>query len=191
MFTGIITQTGKFTGKEDQLFNFRADEKVCKKLSLGASIAVNGVCLTVCKLRAKNSFSVMVMPETIKKTTLGSVQENDLVNLELPVTPEGFLAGHIVQGHVDGTGVIADIGKKGNSRILKIEVSSKLSKYIVEKGSVAINGISLTVIQAEKTYFTTGIIPYTWENTMLQAIKIGDRVNIETDILAKYIDKLI
>jgi len=131
------------------------------------------------------------MPETIKKTILGSLQKNELVNLELPMTPESFFAGHIVQGHIDDTGVVADIAPEGNSRLMKITVLPEVGKYIVEKGSIALNGISLTVIKAGKTYFTVGIIPHTWTNTMLQKIKTGDMVNIETDILAKYIKKLI
>lgn len=191
MFTGIISHTGKFINKKNQVFNFRAEESICKKLAEGASIAVNGVCLTVCKKLLKTSFSIAVMPETIKKTMLGSLQENELVNLELPMTPEGFFAGHIVQGHIDGTGVVTDIAPEGNSRLMKITVSQEVSKYIVEKGSIALNGISLTVINGEKTFFTVGIIPYTWKYTMLQQIEIGDRINIETDIIAKYLEKLV
>ncbi len=191
MFTGIIGHTGKFINKKGQIFNFRAEESICKKLALGSSIAINGVCLTVCRKPLKTSFSVMVMPETIKKTMLGMLQKGDLVNLELPMTPESFFAGHIVQGHIDGTGVMADIAVERNSMLLKITVSPEISKYIVEKGSIAVSGISLTVIKAKKKYFTVGIIPHTWTNTMLQKIKTGDTVNIETDILAKYIKKLI
>ncbi len=191
MFTGIITHTGKFVSKKGEIFSFRTEEAICKKLVLGSSIAVNGVCLTVCKKPLKTLFSVTVMPETIKKTMLGSLKKNELVNLELPMTPESFFAGHIVQGHIDGTGVVTDIALEGNSRLLKITVLPEVSKYIVEKGSIALNGISLTVIKAGKAYFTVGIIPHTWTNTMLQKIKIGDMVNIETDIIAKYIEKLI
>jgi riboflavin synthase len=191
MFTGIISHTGKFVRRANQFFVFEASESICKKLTSGISIAVNGVCLTVSKPPLKTAFSVALMPETIKMTMLGNLQKNDLVNLELPVTPESFLAGHIVQGHVDGTGIIDDIALDGNSRILKISVSPEVGKYIVEKGSIAVSGISLTVIKAGKTYFTVGIIPYTWEHTVFAQIKIGDMVNIETDILAKYIEKLI
>ena len=191
MFTGIITHTGKFASKKGELFSFRTEESICKKLVLGSSIAVDGVCLTVCKKPLRTLFSVVVMPETIKKTMLGRLQKGDLVNLELPMTPEGFFAGHIVQGHIDDTGVVADIALEGNSRLMKITVLPEVSKYIVEKGSIALNGISLTVITAGKTYFTVGIIPHTWNHTMLQKIRIGDMVNIETDILAKYIKKLI
>jgi len=191
MFTGIITNIGKFIRRTNRFFIFQADESVCEKLYPGVSIAVNGVCLTVCKTTSKNLFSVTVMPETTKRTMLGNLNENDFVNLELPVTAENFLAGHIVQGHIDGTGILEDIVLKGDSRFLKITVSPELNKYIVEKGSIAINGISLTVIKAENTYFTVGIIPYTWTHTMLRYVKIGEQVNLENDIIAKYVDKLL
>lgn len=191
MFTGIISHIGKFIRKKNQLFVFEADASVCKKLVLGTSIAVNGVCLTVCKLPVGNSFLVTVMPETIRKTMLGSMNEGDLVNLELPVTPNDFLSGHIVQGHVDGVGIVSDIVNEGDNKLLKIDISPELNKYIVRKGSITINGISLTVIGVEDKYFTVGIIPHTWTHTMLQKIKIGDKVNLETDIIAKYIERLL
>lgn len=191
MFTGIIKHIGKFVSKKDPFLTFQADESICKKLALGSSIAINGVCLTVYKPPFKKSFSVTVMPETIKRTMLGNLHKNDLVNLELPMTQADFFAGHIVQGHVDGTGIVTDILPEGNSKLLKITLSPDLSKYIVDKGSIAVNGISLTVIQEKSVYFTVGIIPYTWKNTMLKDIKIGDAVNIETDIIAKYLEKFI
>lgn len=191
MFTGIITHTGKLIHQTGQLYAFRAENSICKRLGLGSSIAVNGVCLTVCKKPLLTSFSVEVMPETIKRTMIGNLQEDDLVNLELPMTPENFFAGHIVQGHIDGIGFVAGIKAEGNSRLLKITISSEVSKYVVEKGSIAVNGISLTVIKTGKTYFTVGIIAHTWNNTMLQHIKTGDTVNIETDIIAKYLEKLV
>lgn len=191
MFTGIITHVGKFKGAQNHRLTFSADKLIFKKLTQGASIAVNGACLTVCDEPKNNTFSVTLMPETVKRTTLGALQKNDIVNLELPVTPGNFLAGHIVQGHIDGTGIIKDIAFQNNNRLIKISISSALHKYIVGQGSIAVNGVSLTVIQAEKNYFTIGIIPYTWKNTALSGLKINDKVNIETDILAKYIGKLI
>lgn len=118
------------------------------------------------------------------------LRPKDLVNLELPATPRSFLAGHVVQGHIDGTGKLAGLKKKGNSRILEISVDRKIAKYIVSKGSIAVNGISLTVIEAKKKSFVVGIVPYTWENTMLQTVKIGEKINIEVDILAKYVEKI-
>jgi riboflavin synthase len=190
MFTGIITHLGKLKDSKNNRLTFTTDKSLTQNLTPGASIAINGICLTIEKIPTQFSFSVTVMPETLKRTNIGSLQKNSLVNLELPMTPANFLAGHIVQGHIDGTGIIKDIKSEGNSRLIKISIDQILSKYIVDKGSIAVNGISLTVIQAKNTYFTIGIIPYTWEKTMLHKSKIGDTVNIETDILAKYLQKI-
>lgn len=191
MFTGIITHLGKFVGIKKSVFTFTAKSAFCKKISQGTSIAVNGVCLTALAKPTINSFSVEIMPETAKKTTLGQLRKEDMVNLELPVTPQSLLSGHIVQGHIDGTAKLINTSIKGNSRILKFSISPDLSKYLADKGSVAINGISLTVIKAERNYFTVGIIPYTFKNTMLHTLEIGDLVNIEVDILAKYAERLL
>ena len=191
MFTGIITHLGKIKQKEATRFSIEADASLICQLEKGASIAVNGTCLTILKKPFDSTFSVEAMPETFKRTALGKLTPDDTVNLELPATPNTFLSGHIVQGHVDGTGKLVSIQKEGNSKILKISIQPKLEKYIVEKGFIGLNGMSLTVIQAEKTFFTVGIIPYTWSHTMLQNIKVGDQVNIETDIIAKYLEKLV
>ncbi len=191
MFTGIIRNLGKFNNKSGSILTFDTSPVFCKKLKTGTSISVNGTCLTVFKKPTKNSFSVKVMPETLIKTMLEYLKINDLVNLELPVTPATLLSGHIIQGHIDGVARFTNITKQGNSYILRFIVPANLSKYLAEKGSVAINGISLTVIETEKKYFTVGIIPYTWNNTVLKNVKIGDFVNIEVDILAKYLEKLV
>lgn len=191
MFTGIITRLGKLASKKESVFTFTANLAFCRKISKGTSIAINGVCLTALEKPTKNFFSVEVMPETLGKTMLGSLKSGNLVNLELPATPHTFLSGHIVQGHIDGVAKLEKITERKNGHILKLSIPANLSKYIVEKGSIAINGISLTVIAAEKNYFTVGIIPYTWNHTMLHTIKTGDFVNIEVDILAKYIERLL
>ncbi len=191
MFTGIIAHIGKLRERKNMIFTFEAKPSLTAKLHSGMSIAVNGACLTVQDKIGKNLFSVEAMPETVKKTTLNSLKINELVNLELPMTIDSFFSGHIVQGHVDGTGFIKKITREKNSRILNIAVPKKLSKYIVEKGSVCVNGISLTVINADSSQFSVGIIPYTWKQTMLSQIKLGDSVNIEADIIAKYIGKLL
>lgn len=190
VFTGIISHLGKLTRKDGSVFTFNADRGFCKEIKKGISISVNGVCLTALRQPTGNSFLVEVMPETSKKTTLENLQKDNLVNLELPATPQTYLSGHIVQGHIDGISKLLDIKIQGNSRILKFSASS-FTKYLVPKGSVAINGISLTIIDAEKNYFTIGIIPFTWENTMLHTLKTGDFVNIEVDILIKYLEKII
>lgn len=190
MFTGIINHLGRFKKLSKEGFIFEVPSNLEKKLTIGSSIAINGVCLTVKKKKGRKIF-VDIMPETQQKTTLGNLQPNSLLNLELPVTAETFFSGHLVQGHVDGKARLESIVKKDHSHILKFSVSSKLCKYIVEKGSIAINGIALTVIETGKKFFTVGIIPFTWKNTMIHTLRAGDFVNIEVDILGKYIEKLV
>lgn len=190
MFTGIISHLGKLKEAKQSRYTFFAPRSLLKKLKKGASIAVNGVCLTVVSL-GKATFSVDVMPETIKKTCLGNLKPGGYVNLERPVSAKGLFEGHIVLGHIDQTATIASIKKQGNGWIFKFKAPASVLKYLVDKGSVTINGISLTVIKAEKNYFTVGIIPHTWKKTMLRFTKPGDRVNIEVDILAKHIKKFL
>ena len=191
MFTGIISHLGKLTKVQDSVFTFSAAKTFFSFLKKGTSIAINGTCLTVTSIPRSDAFSVEIMLETLKRTMLGKLKVDDIVNLELPVTANTLLSGHIVQGHVDGIGKVENIKKEGNSRLFTIKIPSRLSKYIVEKGSIAINGISLTVICAQTSYFTVGIIPYTWKHTVLSKLQSGDLVNIETDILAKYLEKLL
>lgn len=190
MFTGIITNLGKISAKERKKLKISAGKKLLDKLKIGDSISIDGICLTVTGIN-KKSFVVEFMPETENKTNLKYLKIDSLVNLELPATPASFLSGHILQGHVDTTAMLASIKEQGNSRILKFSIPPSLSKYIVEKGSIAVNGISLTVIQIGKNFFTTGIIPHTWKNTMLHKLKLGDFVNIEVDILGKIFEKLM
>ena len=151
-------------------------------------MAVNGACLTINSKSSKN-FNVEVMPETLRRTNLGDLKVRDLVNLELAMRAQDMFAGHIVQGHVDGMATIKSIKMEGNSRIFTFRVDSRLSRYVVEKGSIAVNGISLTVIDVDRNSFTVGIIPVTWKRTMFKYAKVGDSVNIEVDILAKYVEK--
>ena len=191
MFTGIIAYMGKVVSQEGARFTFSAEEILLSKLDDGTSISINGVCLTVLRKPTGDTFSVEVMPETEEKTMLGDLQQGDRVNLELPATPETFLSGHIVQGHVDGVGTIKNITVDGNSHLITISIPETLSKYMVDKGSICVNGISLTIITASLKEFSVGIIPFTWEHTMLSAVKVGDNVNIETDVFAKYVEKLI
>src|SRR3989338_10438746 len=171
MFTGIISHLGKLTKAENPVFTFSAPKTFCASLKKGTIIAVNGTCLTVTSKPRSNAFSVKIIPETLKRTMPGKLKVDDLVNLELPVTANTLLSGHIVQGHVDGIGKVEEIKKEGNSRLFTINIPSRLSKYIVEKGSIAINGISLTVICAQATFFTVGIIPYTWKHTVLSKLQ--------------------
>ena len=189
MFTGIISHIGKVKSFQNSQLLVKADRSLTKQVKNGDSVAVNGVCLTVIDKRA-DLFQVEVMPETLKRTALGGLKSGDIVNLELAMKAADRFAGHIVQGHIDGVATVKSIKQKGNSRLFTFEVPKQLGRYIVEKGSIAVNGISLTVIDASNKTFTVGIIPYTWRHTMLSSAKVGDRVNIEVDILAKYLEKL-
>ena len=189
MFTGIISHIGKVKSFQNNQLLVKADRSLIKQVKNGDSVAVNGVCLTVIDKRA-DLFQVEVMPETLKRTALGGLKSGDIVNLELAMKAADRFAGHIVQGHIDGVATVKSIKQKGNSRLFTFEVPKQLGRYIVEKGSIAVNGISLTVIDASNKTFTVGIIPYTWRHTMLSSAKVGDRVNIEVDILAKYLEKL-
>ena len=189
MFTGIISHLGKVKSFQNSQLSVRVDRSLIKQVKNGDSVAVNGVCLTVIDKRA-DLFQVEVMPETLKRTALGGLKSGDIVNLELAMKAADRFAGHIVQGHIDGVATVKSIKQKGNSHIFTFEVPKQLGRYIVEKGSIAVNGISLTVIDASNKTFTVGIIPYTWRHTMLSSAKVGDRVNIEVDILAKYLEKL-
>ena len=191
MFTGIIEYQGFIQKKTASHLRIKAEARLVRQLVLGASIAVNGVCLTVSKIPAETVFIVDVMPETLRRTMLGSLKLDSLVNLELPLKANGRLAGHIVQGHIDGTATIKGIKRVGNSHIFDFTAPKKLLKYMIEKGSVAINGISLTLIEVTDGSFTVGIIPYTWQHTMFKYARVGDAVNIEVDILAKYIHKFV
>jgi riboflavin synthase len=190
MFTGIIKNLGKISRITPSQLTVEIDGEFGTHLKTGASVAIDGICLTVVS-QNDNSFTVEVMPETINRTNLKYLRPGDPVNLEMPATPESFLAGHIVQGHIDGVAELKTVTNEGNSRILNFAVKDSLAKYIVEKGSVAVNGVSLTVIESGKNHFTVGIIPHTWEQTMFHTFKAGDFANIETDVLAKYIERLI
>jgi len=190
MFTGIITHLGTVTEKTISDLKIATSSDLLKKLTPGTSIAIDGICLTVVT-KNKNTFTINFMPETAEKTNIKTLKTNDKVNLELPATAETLLSGHIVQGHVDGVGKIKSLVKKGNSYIFAVALPKKLHKYLVEKGSICINGISLTVISITNDEFTVGIIPHTWENTMLHQAQVGDLVNLEVDVLAKYIENLL
>lgn len=190
MFTGIISHLGIIKKKTATKLLIQAENDICSKLAEGMSISINGICLTVTSYD-DSSFAIDYMPETAKKTTIAFLQEGDKVNLELPATPQTFLAGHIVQGHIDGVGKISKIQEEGNSHIISITFPGLLQKYIVEKGSVTINGISLTVIDIHGDILRVGIIPHTWSKTMLHTVQENIYVNIEVDVIAKHIERLI
>lgn len=190
MFTGIITHLGTVKEKTDTTLTIQTPSNLLKKLKNGTSIAVDGICLTVVAID-KNSFSINFMPESAKKTNIQYFKKSTTVNLELPATIDTLFSGHIVQGHVDGVGKIKSIENEGNSKLFTITIPETLNRYIVDKGSISLNGISLTVITVKKTEFTVGVIPHTLRYTMLHASEVGDVVNLEVDALAKYLEKLI
>jgi riboflavin synthase len=194
MFTGIIEAAGKVTGIERVSDAVRltvaAQGAIAEDVALGDSIAVNGVCLTVTHV-APPQVTFDAVYETTRKTTLGGLQIGDSVNLERSLPVGGRLGGHIVQGHVDGTGRIASIRPVGNSYFVYVDASPELMRYVVTKGSVAVDGISLTVAEAEDRTFALSIIPHTWEHTTLKDKRAGDLVNIECDILGKYVEKML
>ena len=192
MFTGIVEGQGKvkrLTMKgADAVLEIESDIDM-NDVSLGDSIAVNGACLTV-TTKNQNDFQADVSAETLSRTTLKFLQAGHRVNLEKSLRVGGFVGGHFVLGHVDATARILSQTQKSGSLILAIEMNETIARHIVEKGSVAIDGISLTVNKLEKNRFYVNIIPHTAANTTLPAKKEGDMVNIETDILGKYIEKL-
>lgn len=192
MFTGIIKKVSivqKVSLKNESLF-VEIKKPKGLKVWLGQSIAINGVCSTVKKI-SKNGFIVEYMPETIKKTTVGEYVKNTLVNLETSLKLSDLLDGHLVQGHVDTTGKILEIKKVKESIVLKIKIPVAFMRFVADKGSVAIDGISLTVVETGKDWLTVSLVSFTLENTNLGSIRVGDKVNIETDVLAKYLAKLM
>ena len=187
MFTGIVEEVGSIINPGNRL-KIKC-EKILSDVNLGDSIAVNGICLTVTEFDA-NSITVDVMNETLNKTYLGSMKKGDLVNLERAMPANGRFGGHIVSGHIDGTGIIRNITKDGISIWYSITADDKILSYIVEKGSIAIDGISLTVAYINEEIFKVSVIPHTQDNTTLLSKNIGDKVNLENDIVGKYIEKL-
>lgn len=192
MFTGIISKVSFVENALERGDSFFVAIQKPKgwKIKLGESISINGVCSTVRSFN-RNIFEVEYMPETLKKTTVGSFKKGRVVNLEKSLTMNQLLDGHIVQGHIDTRGKIIEIKKVKKSKVMKIQAPKKVMALIAEKGSVSVDGISLTVVEAKKDWFSVSLVEYTLENTNLGTIEKGEKVNIETDILAKYIYKLL
>ncbi len=193
MFTGIIEEVGRVRSLRSSarscVLAVEADT-VLEGTHIGDSIAVDGICLTVTELDAA-SFTADVMNETLTRSSLGCRKAGDPVNLERAVMLGGRLGGHIVSGHIDGTGTIAAISGDGNATRITISADPALLAYVVEKGSVAIDGISLTVVCVDGHSFSVSVIPHTQENTSLSAKRTGDKVNVETDIIGKYVARLL
>ena len=193
MFTGIVEETGTIKkiekGTSSGRLTIEAD-KVLQGSEIGDSIAVNGVCLTITGMSG-HLFTADVMAETMNRSSLGLLQPGSRVNLERAMPADGRFGGHIVAGHVDGTGTIVKIEKDETAVWYRIEAAPEVLRYIVEKGSITIDGISLTVATVSDTDFQVSIIPHTQANTVLSDRKTGDVVNLETDIIGKYVEKLL
>lgn len=189
MFTGIIEEIGKVSKLNPNEITVECGI-VLNTTKLGDSIAVNGVCLTVVKILS-NGFVADISPTTLKSTTLGDLCIGDFVNLERAMKADGRFGGHLVSGHVDGRGKIIEIKKNGDFINVKIDLESSLTKYVINKGSICINGISLTIAEVNESIINVAVIPHTYENTNLKTLKNNSFVNIEVDMIAKYIEKFL
>jgi len=188
VFTGIIAEVGRVTSAQPGSLVIAVSE-VLQGVEPGGSIAVNGVCLTITSFNT-NSFSVDIMPETLRQTNLGLLSTGDRVNLEMPLALGGQLGGHLVQGHVDATGRVASVTGDGEAMLIRFEVPPEVMRYIVEKGFVAVDGVSLTVMTKDTSSFLVSVVDYTRTHTTLGNRQVGDLVNLEVDIIAKYVEQL-
>ena len=193
MFTGIIEELGTIkhiTSARDGARLEVSAQVVLEGANLGDSIAVNGVCLTVVE-KSNDVFAADVSAETLRRTSLKQARAHSRVNLERPLTPSSRLGGHIVQGHVDGMGEFIEARPIGDGYVVRIGFPPELGRYIVEKGSIAVDGISLTVAALGDQWFEIAVIPHTWRATNLSTLTRGEAVNLEVDILAKYVERLL
>jgi len=193
MFTGLVEEKGKLVNKIKTGDGYQlviSAVKVMEDLRVGNSISVNGCCLTVVRIEGK-SFSVDTIEETLKKTNLGALKIGDEINLERPLKADARLGGHFVLGHVDTTGTVAEVKELSNSHFMKIIFPENFKKFLIYVGSVSIDGVSMTVAQLEDNSFSVGIIPFTWQETIFSSKKVGDSVNLEFDVLGKYVDRIM
>lgn len=193
MFTGLVEEKGTLINKiktGDGLRLVFTAKIVFSDLEIGSSISCNGVCLTVVEL-SKTSFAVDTIEETLKKTNLGQLNINDFVNLERPLKADARLGGHFVLGHVDTTGKVEAIKELSNSHFITISFPDNFKQYLIYVGSVAIDGVSMTVAEVNNNSFSVGVIPHTWSETVFSQKKIGDTVNLEFDVLGKYVEKIM
>ncbi len=191
MFTGIVEATGKVEAlKKNELggFGLEIAAPFSQKLASGASLAVNGCCLTVTEI-VQSRLQFDLLGETLRRTNLGDLRPGDLVNLERPTAADGRFDGHLVQGHIDTTAAVLTLEERGSDRLIEIELPSSFQQYVVFKGSVAVDGISLTIAELHPSSFVLWIIPHTWEITNLQRLVPGALVNLEFDLIAKYVDR--
>jgi riboflavin synthase len=192
LFTGIVQDEGTVVSTEtgDQTVVLQIRSGLAGSMEIGGSIAVNGVCLTAVAVD-ESLVTVEVGAESLARTTLGGLANGAGVNLELPMSASSLFDGHIVQGHVDGTGIVSSVNSEGDSVRITVEAEPELMRYIVEKGSVTVDGVSLTVADATDSDFDVAIIPHTLKVTTFGGLEPGHQVNLETDVLAKYVEKLI
>lgn len=193
MFTGLVEEIGTVENiriKSDYAELEIKAEKIMDDVKIGDSISTNGVCLTVSKLKS-NGFTADVMPESMKRTNLGELKQRSAVNLERAMSANGRFGGHIVSGHIDGTGKLKEKVKDGNAYWLEIEADKDILKYVVFKGSITLDGTSLTIAYVDDNSFKVSIIPLTGEETTLLQKNIGDKINIECDLVGKYIEKML
>ena len=188
MFSGIVEEIGTVKSVQPGKLVITA-RKVLEGTRPGDSIAVNGACLTVTNI-VEDAFSVELMPETLRRTNLGILHPNDKVNLERALKANGRLGGHFVQGHVDGMGRILSLRPEEEAVLMRISVPPEIARYLVEKGFIAVDGVSLTIVECEATSFTVSLVSYTRQNTTLGSKLPGDLVNLEVDIIAKYVEQL-
>jgi riboflavin synthase len=193
MFTGIIEEIGiveKITPISGGITIKIKAEKILGDIAVNDSVCIDGVCLTVIKFD-KNSFWADAVGATLEKTTFKKVKAETIINLERSVKLSDRLGGHLVQGHVNGIGTISEIKKLGENYLVKILIPDELEKYLIKEGSIAINGISLTIADLDSNEISISVIPHTWQNTNLKNKKVNEKVNVEIDILAKYVEKLL
>ena len=188
MFTGIVEELARVDSLEPGSLVIAARD-VLQGMEVGGSIAVNGACLTATGINA-GSFTIDVMPETLKRTNLGLLRAGDRVNLERPLALGGRLGGHLVQGHVDDTGRVASVIREGEATLFGFEAPPEVMRYMVDKGFIAIDGVSLTVVTRDNTFFEVSVVDYTRQHTTLGSRRVGDVVNLEIDIIAKYVERL-
>lgn len=193
MFTGLIEDVGRIDAlrfnKGSAVLTVKTAVRL-RSMPLGASVAVNGACLTVVK-KSKGTFTVDVSPETLQRTSLETLGVGSLVNLERPVRLQDRLGGHLVTGHVDGIGTILAITKQGEFTVFTFQVPARFGRFLISKGSIAVDGISLTVNDCRRDRFSAAIIPFTLQHTNLRARRVGDKVNIETDLIGKYVESFL
>lgn len=189
MFSGIVTEAGSVIRYHQGRMTI-ASKVIADYLDVADSVSVNGTCLTIVE-SSRGLLTIELQPETIRCTWLGQLKSGDLVNLEGPLAADGRISGHFVQGHIDGVGTIDSIVPDGRAHLVRIVAPAGLLRYVVRKGFIAVDGISLTVVDIDDDAFSLAIVRYTWDNTNLRARSVGDAVNIEVDVLAKYVEKLL